>query len=59
MTKIILIIGNYIDTHAWAQLVTAAFMLATFVLAVDYDYSLVHDGEEFADAVLDWLGCPK
>ena len=59
MTKIILIIGNYIDTHFWAQLVTAAFMFATFVLAVDYGYSLVHDGEEFADAALDWIGCPK
>lgn len=57
--KKLIIIGNYIETHAWAQWVVTALMFFAFFAAVDYGYSAIHDGEEFADAALDWLGCPR
>lgn len=47
---------NYIENHAWAQLVIDAAIVFAFFGIIETVYPLIHNGETFHDAFAAWVG---
>lgn len=52
-------VGHCIDGHAWTHWAIGLVFWVAFFALVEAGYSAAHDGQEFGDALLDWLGAPK
>jgi hypothetical protein len=46
---------NYVETNTWAQLAIDAALVFAFFGFVETVYPMIHGGETFGAALVDWL----